>query len=54
VRSFAEEVPVRERRETEYSAKQEEQIDVDVHGNLLMKTIRAAQIGGLPDFKKTS
>jgi hypothetical protein len=41
VRPLAEDVPVRKRCETEYSAKQEKQIDVDVHDNLLMRKIRA-------------
>jgi hypothetical protein len=53
VRPFAEDVPVRKRRETEHSAKQEEQIDVDVHDNLLMRAIRAVWMGGLPDLKLT-
>ena len=41
VRPLAENVPVRKGRETENSAKQEEQIDVDVHDKLLMRAIRA-------------
>jgi hypothetical protein len=53
VRPLAEDVPVRKRRETEYSAKQKEQIDVEVHGNLLMRTVRAVWMGGLPDLKPT-
>jgi hypothetical protein len=35
---FAEDVLIREGRETEYSAEQEEQINVDVQGNLLDET----------------
>ena len=51
VRALAEEVLVRERRETEDCAKQKEQVDVDVHGNLLKKAIRTVEIVGLPDLK---
>lgn len=51
VRALAEEVLVRERRETENCAKQKEQVDVDVHGNLLRKAIRTVKIVGLPDLK---
>jgi hypothetical protein len=49
--ALTEKVFERKCRETEYSAKQEKQIDVDVHDNLLMKNVGAAQIGGLPDLK---
>ncbi len=51
VRALAEEVLVRERRETENCAKQKEQVDVDVHGNLLKKAIRTVKIVGLSDLK---
>ena len=51
MRALAEEVLVRERRETENCAKQKEQINVDVHGNLPKKAIRTAKIVGLPDLK---
>ncbi len=51
MRALAEEVLVRERRETENCAKQKEQINVDVHGNLLKKAIRTAKIVGLSDLK---
>jgi hypothetical protein len=52
LRPLAEDVPVRERRETEYSAKDEEQRDVEVHGNLLMRTVRAVWMGGWPEVKQ--
>jgi hypothetical protein len=53
LRPLAEDVPVRKRRETEYSAKDEEQRDVEVHGNLQMRAIRAVRMGGEPDLKPT-
>jgi hypothetical protein len=51
VRALAEEVLVRESGQTEDCAKQKEQVDVDVHGNLLKKAIRTVKIVGLPDIK---
>ena len=51
MRAFAEEVLIRERRETENCAEQKEQVDVDVHGNFLKKAIRTAKMVGLPDPK---
>ncbi len=51
VRAFAEEVLMRERRETENCAEQKEQVDVDVHGNLPKKANRTAKMVGLPDLK---
>ena len=51
MRALAEEVLVRERRETENCAKQKEQINVDVHANLLKKAIRTAKMVGLSDLK---
>jgi hypothetical protein len=53
LRPLIEDVPARKRRETENSAKQEEHRDVEVHGYLLMRTIRAVWIGGLPEVKPT-
>ena len=51
---LAEDVPVRKGRETENSTKHEEQIDVEVHGNLLMRAVRAVRMGAWPEVKQTS
>ena len=54
VRPLAEDVLVGVGRQTKYSAKQEEQNDVDVQGNLPGEPNRGRPDGGRPDLKPIS